>query len=379
MFRDAWFIARHDLLHALRERETILWTFVMPIVFFYFIGTVTSGMGGRPVGNDRLTTTIPDDAGLLGDELTRRLEAAGFEVTRSHNDKEFGASPRRLSIPSGFNRNVRAGNKQELRFWCKDTGPSAQYDTVRVARAVYTLLADLVVLASLDEEPGEKSFKRLREMPRSLRLEVESAGARKEIPTGFEQAIPGTMVMFTLIVLLTSGTVSVITERRLGVLRRLASTPISRASIVWGKWGFRLLLSCIQIGFAMIAGSVLFGMDWGNHLPMVILVLLGWGGLCASLALLLGSVVSSEGQAVAIGVLTGNALGALGGCWWPIEIAPAWMQSLAICLPSGWAMDAMHRLLSFRMGAAAALPHALALCAATIAVGALAARRFRFQ
>ena len=42
MSSPAWFVARHDLLYMLRRRETLLWTFVMPIVFFYFIGTVTS-------------------------------------------------------------------------------------------------------------------------------------------------------------------------------------------------------------------------------------------------------------------------------------------------------------------------------------------------
>jgi ABC-2 type transport system permease protein len=139
------------------------------------------------------------------------------------------------------------------------------------------------------------------------------------------------------------------------------------------------MLSFVQIGFAMLAGSLFFGMRWGPDLPMVVLVLVGWGGLCASLALLLGSLASTEGQAITIGVLTGNALGALGGCWWPIEIAPSWMQSLAICLPSGWAMDAMHRLISFRSGAASAVPHVCVLFASTLLVGAVAVRRFRFQ
>lgn len=377
--RDAWFIARHDLLHSLREKETILWVFIMPIMFFYFIGTITSGMGGQPTGKERLSIEMPDDAGLVAAEVTRRLEAAGFQVVPAKSQEDFDASARRLAIPNDFTQSVLAGKKAVVRFSHKDGDQSAQYDQVRVARAVYTVLADLVVSSSLDEEPTQETFQRLREMPHHLRLEIESAGERKKIPTGFEQAIPGNMVMFTLMVLLTSGTVSVITERRLGVLRRLAATPISRASIVSGKWAFRLMLSFVQIGFAMIAGSILFGMKWGPDLPMILLVLMGWGGLCASLALLLGSLMSSEGQAVAIGVLSGNALGALGGCWWPIEIAPPWMQSLAICLPSGWAMDAMHRLISFRSGAASALPHLLILIAATVLIGALAARRFRFQ
>ena len=69
-----------------------------------------------------------------------------------------------------------------------------------------------------------EAFRRLAEMPRTPLLDVQVGGRRKEFPTGFEQAIPGTMVMFTLLVLLTSGTVGVVYERRTGVLRRLAST-----------------------------------------------------------------------------------------------------------------------------------------------------------
>lgn len=187
------------------------------------------------------------------------------------------------------------------------------------------------------------------------------------------------MVMFTLIVLLTSGTVTLVVDRRLGVTRRLASTPIPLGAIVLGKWCGRLALGFVQIAFAMFAGTLLFGMKWGPALPMIVLVLVGWGGLCASLALLLGSIVHTEGQAVAIGVLASNVLAALGGCWWPIEITPGWMQALARFLPTGWAMDAMHKLVSFQSGAASALPHVAVLFAAAFAVGCLASRRFRFQ
>ncbi|MEK6194917.1 MAG: hypothetical protein N2F24_11910, partial [Deltaproteobacteria bacterium] len=36
-------LARTDLKLALKERSTVLWLFIMPVVFFYFIGTVTQG------------------------------------------------------------------------------------------------------------------------------------------------------------------------------------------------------------------------------------------------------------------------------------------------------------------------------------------------
>jgi ABC-type multidrug transport system permease subunit len=228
-------------------------------------------------------------------------------------------------------------------------------------------------------EPSPEAFQELADMPRALSLQVQPAGERKKIPSGFEQAIPGIMVMFTLIVLLTSGTVLLVIERRQGLLRRLASTPISRGSIILGKWGGRMAIGLVQISFAMIAGTLIFGMDWGPDLGMILLVMLGWGGLCASLGLLLGNLARTEGQAVAIGVLASNVLAALGGCWWPIEITPSWMQTFAKLLPTGWAMDALHKLISFQSGPASAIPHCLVICAAALVFGWLGARRFRFQ
>ena len=41
MLRDAFYIARMDTRYLLSRRETIVWTFVMPVVFFYFIGAIT--------------------------------------------------------------------------------------------------------------------------------------------------------------------------------------------------------------------------------------------------------------------------------------------------------------------------------------------------
>jgi ABC-type multidrug transport system permease subunit len=72
-------------------------------------------------------------------------------------------------------------------------------------------------------------------------------------------------------------------------------------------------------------------------------------------------------------------MAALGGCWWPIEITPGWMQTIAGFLPTGWAMDAMHRLISFQAGAASAVPNLLALLAGSAIFGWIAKRTFRFE
>jgi ABC-2 type transport system permease protein len=384
--RHIWFIARTEIAHQLRRRETLVWTFAMPIVFFYFIGTVTGGFGSASSTEPTpLALQAPADAGFAVDELALRLEAQDFAVTRSASPEELERFTRRVLVPTpgsgrSFTEALVAGEAQKIRVESRAEGSAASFEQLRIQRAVYSLVADFALAAvdaggSVDAE----ALRSVAELPRAVSLDVSSAGRRVGIPSGFEQTIPGTMVMFTMLVLLTGGAIQLVVEREQGLLRRLASTPISRTELVAGKWIGKLLLGLVQIAFAMIAGSVLFGMAWGAALPMVMLVLLTWAAFNASLGMLLGNLARSPAQMSGIGVVTTMVLAALGGCWWPIEVAPEWAQRFAMVLPTGWAMDAMHRLISFGDPAPAALPHALGLAAATVVLGAATVRTFRYQ
>jgi len=374
MLRDSLFIARKELAFTLKQRETIVWVFLMPIVFFYFIGTVTGGFGGHGAQKTPIALKGGEDGGFLLGELERRLGERGYVLDP--------AAERSLDVPERFTARVLAGEQVHLAFHGSSEGIDADYDEFKVGRAAYTVLADLVATSAPSENvatPRAEDFARLAAAPRALTLATTSAGKRVDPPVGFEQTIPGTMTMFTLIVLLTSGAVRLAIERRDGQLRRLASTPISRADIVLGKWAGRLALGLVQIAVAMVAGSLLFRMKWGPALPMIGLVMLAWAALAASLSMALGSLARTDGQAVAIGVLSSNVLAALGGCWWPIEVTPPFLQSLARFTPTGWTMDALHHLVSFRDGPASAVPDVLLLSAAAVVAGWVASRIFRFQ
>ncbi len=393
----AWLVARKDVQYMLRARETILWTFIMPIVFFFLIGTITGGSSGGDPPPDRLAVAAEGEPGFLYDQLARRLGERELEVVPVETT-ELAQYTRRLSVPADLTRKLLAGEQVELRFVHSGGGLGADYDEVRVQRAVYTTLADLVVLAS-EASPGASgnavvppgasgnavreidpaALAELNAAPRALTLEVRPAGERQRIPSGFEQAVPGTMVMFTLLVMLTSGAVLLVVERREGLLRRLAATPISRRSVVLGKWGGKLTLGLVQIAFALGAGRLIFGFDWGPRLPMVLAVLLAYAALVSALGVLLGSLAKTEGQAVGLGVITANILAGLGGCWWPVEITPQWMQSFSLALPTGMTMDALHRLISFGRPAASALPHLAVLAALALLASWLATRYFRYE
>jgi ABC-2 type transport system permease protein len=370
----------------LRRRETLMWVFLMPILFIYFIGTVAGGGGMPSTGRrDVLAVSGAENGGVLVDELMRRLAVQHFEILRPATAAEFESRTRRLTIPpprgshATFSEAVLARQPQVLTFDTRSETTAAAYERLRINRAMYEVIADLAVIRSSGQEPSLPAFEQVRGAPRSLSVSVRSAGRRAAPPSGFSQSVPGEMVMLTLLVLLTSGSIALVIERDQGLLRRLASAPIARRWIVLGKWTGRMLLALVQIAFAMIAGVVIFGMDWGASWPMVCLVLTSWAAFTASLSVVLGNVVRSPAQMAGLGVMTSLLLAALGGCWWPIEVAPAWMQTLAGFLPTGWTMNAIHSLVNFGDPPSAAWPSVTALGTGALLLGMLASKTFRYE
>jgi ABC-2 type transport system permease protein len=380
-------IAIHDIRHQLRQGATLLWVFLMPPIFFFFIGTVTGGFSDGMSGSAASPLIVEARSpGFLQEQIDLRLRDNGFEpewrvpgASSSAVGEEDGPS-RRLVLSDSLSDKIRADEQITAHYQTSASALSRNYEAIRITRGLYTLLADLVVVDAQSSEPvSAAGLAALNAEPRIWQLEVEVAGNRQQIPSGFEQAVPGTLVMFTLLVLLTSGASMLTIERVRGLLRRLASAPISRTEIVAGKWGGRMALAALQVGVAVTFGTFLFRMHWGPDLGMVVVVLAAWAAFCASAGLLLGSLARTSGQAVGLGVLLANLLAALGGCWWPIEITPGWMQFVQKLLPTGWAMDALHRLISFEAGAMSALPHVAALLATALLVTALAVNRFRYE
>ncbi len=317
MLRDAWFLTKKDAGILLKQRENLLWTFIMPVVFFYFIGAATGGSSGG-AGPALPVVAISGDEGFAAKHLQRKLEDAGYDIRLGSEDPWW----RRLTLESGFSNNIAAHEPVTAAFR-SEAEATQQLDEMRVQRAAYAMAGDIIAIRAAGNDVTEATLAEISGAPPAIKVAVETAGRRERIPTGFEQSVPGTTVMFVLLVMLTTTGVTLVTDRRNGLLRRLASSPMPRVSVVAGKWGARMLIGLVQLAFAMTAGWLLFGVTWGGaNLWAVALVLILYVGLCASLGVAFGAVARTEGQAIGFGVLGTNLLGALGGCWWPIEVTP---------------------------------------------------------
>ena len=356
MLSNIWFIARTDLRFALRDRSTLLWLILMPPVFFFFIGNMTAGGIGAMVTESRVAIeSLADDPASA--RFAELAAENGFIIDPD--------APKRLLIEDG-----------KATYLAGEPTPTTRIEELRLQKSALMLRAETAVVAAKD---GKITIGELADAPPSISVSVEAAGRLGRVPTGFEQTIPGILVMFTMLVLLTSGSILLLMEREQGMLRRLASAPMSREEIIAGKWLGRMLLAIAQIGIAMLFGTLLFGMDWGDSLAVVLVILAAWAALCASLGLLVGSLGRNQAEVGGLGMLLTMIMAALGGAWWPIEVTPAWMQALQKAVPAGWTMDAMHRLISFGDAPASILPHLSALIVAALAIAWAAARVSKFD
>ncbi|HME09187.1 MAG TPA: ABC transporter permease [Bryobacteraceae bacterium] len=381
LLKDGWFLASADARHMFRRRETWLWAFVLPVVFMYFIGTITAQFNS-PATGDPLTVAVPPSAGFLAEVLVSRLEKLGYEVQRDFGGDHsflitpaFLIIPALLIIPENFTQSVLAGQKVTLEFRRKDGGILNDFDRQRLSRAAFQLSADVSALPHADAA----AIAHLESEPRLLTLDVQTAGQRRTIPSGFEQAVPGSLVFFLLMILFASSGATLVAEREQGILRRLGCSPMSRGAVVLGKWGARMLLAAVQIVFAMLAGSALFHVNWGRNIPMVLCVLFFYAAMATAGGLLIGVFARTRVQAGAGGSLVANTLACVGGCWWPIEIMPRAMQEFSKFTPAGLAMTALHELVNFGSGPASVLPQVGVLALAALVLGYIAARQFRFQ
>ena len=198
------------------------------------------------------------------------------------------------------------------------------------------------------------------------------------VPSGFDHSIPGTTVQFIMMMVLIYGGITVMEDRKKGVLERLLYSPLSTGELFQGKLLGRWAMGLLQALMLFAVGTVFFGLNLGSA-PLALLVLAVFAFSMAALSVFIGSQLSREDLIVGVSVLLANMFAGLGGCWWPNEIGPPAVRKAAMISPAYWAMDALHALRFFQGGLRDILPHLGILLALAVGLSAIAARTFKIR
>lgn len=369
-------IGRNDLRLFLRDRTSFIWLFVIPTAFIYVMGFA---IRGRPAPSDPRPSVVIEnrDTGPLGKVL---LDELGLQGVRVVPPERAGGAARGIRIPADFTQRILAKEKVKVGFFqvAGSDDPSAALVEMRLVRALVAFNADLVenAIRHAGARPTAAALEAIMRSPNPVTLDTRFAG-RKPVPVGFNQSVPGIMVMYLLLNLMIFGGAAVAEDRRTGVLRRLSVSPVRRGQLILGRMYGLMLLAGIQVAYFLLLGQFVFKVNIGDHVFAVVLVALLFSWVACSLGVLVGSVLRAEDKVIGISLLIALPLAALGGCWWPLEITPDFLQRIAHLTPTAWALDGLNQLITFGGGLGAALPAIVVLAAFGLVANFAAARFFR--
>jgi ABC-2 type transport system permease protein len=367
-------VAANDLRLMVGDKVFFFWTLVFPMLFIVLFGLVFKASDSAPAAAE--LTVVDLDQGRWGAYFLDKIKGPGIDL------KVVEAEPaeynRLLVLPADFSAKIEARRAQSLAFKEREdasTKAAARVET-RLYQGIARLLSEIVLYGDGDLSKFLDGHAEFRDI-----VQVKAKFPEKTVavvPSGFDHSIPGTTIQFIMMMVIIYGGVTVLEDRKKGVLARMLFSPLSKGDVfrakLLGRWGMGLLQALILI----VVGTLFFKLDLGDP-PLALLVIAVFALAMAALSIFIGSVLAKEDVIIGLAVLLANIFAGLGGCWWPNEIVPAGVRKVGMISPAYWAMDALTKLRFFQGGFLDILPHVGVLLALAIVLGAVAARAFRVQ
>jgi ABC-2 type transport system permease protein len=159
---------------------------------------------------------------------------------------------------------------------------------------------------------------------------VDAVNTTYEEPVDF--LVPGVLALAVMSSAMVSLGIATGYERRYGVLKRLGSTPLSRAGLLSAKTLNVLALEVVQAIMIVIAGIALGWDATGGLVAAIALLLVGTVAFAGIGMLLAGTLRAEANLAVANGLFLVMLF--LGGMAYPLEKLPDALEAVAKLLPA---------------------------------------------
>jgi linearmycin/streptolysin S transport system permease protein len=376
-------IASTDLRRLVRWRANIFFLFVLPMLIILLLGAAFGGAQTARIG------VLDRDGGALARQFKTALAArpstrlvvyrnvGALQTAVSRGDVDAG-----LLIPAGYDTSVREGRTATLGFFARPSSIAQQLrpTTQSVAADQSVVIAAAQVLARRERLAFAAALARARaaaaRTPRiSVAVTASDGGPYTPASGRFQHGASTELVLFIFLTSMT-GAAFVIETRRLGIARRVLSTPTSTRTIVAGQLLGRLGVALVQALIIVVGSMLFFGVTWGDPFGTAA-VILSFCLVGTGVAMLVATLCQTEQQAQPIAFLLGLGLAALGGSMAPLEVFPATARTIAHVTPHAWANDAFSKLLDHGGGLTSVLPQVGVLLAFAALATALAVWQLR--
>jgi ABC-2 type transport system permease protein len=398
-----WAMFRVMALELWRDRGALVMAFLLPPLVFLIFSAVFSGATGE---NVKLQVAVADlahteSSGRLMNALLAsphlRVRAATpqslVEVTRAVRASEAdvgvviredpGAEGSPIVIVADQSREVAAPLVQaRMNEIMARTMPDVLL--ARTVRDLNPAIGDLTpdqadTLKNAERESREdaaKGEKTPAEDTMFARQDVADARKGGGTIVYYAGAVTILFALFSAM----HGALSLIDERRSGIVDRIMAGRAGMGPVVNGKFVFLLGQAVIQAIAIFATAAIVYGTPVTAHLGLWVATTLAAAVCSAGLALGLVSICRTRDQAQMLSTFVILVLAAIGGSMVPRFLMPPWLQQVGWATPHAWVIDAYQAVL-WRGEGVADVARAWGVLAAIgivgLGVAQLASRRVR--
>lgn len=385
-----------------RFTSPLEWVFflILPIIFTLVIGA-TAG----PSDDSRVKVYVVDQAqNTLSETLIETLEKSSsirpevkpLEEALSDFDQRKVTSV--LIIPEGFTENALLQQQAELELRQLPNNT----DSMVVSQAVQSVLERVggvvdianASVAKAESLPGftfdsaasrKAYFDQSREEAQILMEEapdrIHEVDGNTEDPIVFDaksSSSAGQMITWVFIPLI--GLCATFAyERQKGTLRRLLTTPTSKALFLFATIAGQVLTALVQMVLLVLFGVFVMKLNWGHDLAALALILVTSALAAAALGTMMATFVKTEAQGNGLSIMIGMVMALMGGCWYPLELFPRAVQQAVKILPTTWSMQGMLDIVQRGLGVTAILPEAAVLTGFALVFFVIGILRFKYE
>lgn len=392
-------IAWKDAVIRFASKSELLFFIILPIVFTFLLA------GGTPSGNQdaRIGLTVVDEANTsvsqqIVEELKNSTAVRPELSTRAEAQKQF--DDRRadvvLIIPAGIDLTALQNGSAQVELLQQPNNLNATIAERAIQTAIRRVSSAISAaqnavkqrearqpFASDTEKQAyfESSLKLAQTIQKETpqRVAVVEGNTKDQVeydPRANSSA--GQLITWVFIPLFGISALFAF-ERQRGTLRRLLTTPSSKATFLLGTIFGQVVMALIQMLLLVGFGIFVMKLNWGRE-PLALFVILLTSALAAAaFGTTMGTFIKTEGQASGLSIMFGMVFALMGGCWYPLELFPPAIQNAVKILPTTWAMQGMLDLVLRGGGLQDVLPNAGVLLLFAAIFFSVGVWRFRFE
>ncbi len=357
------YIAFKEMLHILRDPQTLFFTLFLPIVEMFFLGFAINT-------NVRDVRTVVVDFCRTQESrrLVEQFENSGdFKVVEQCLSEEeanqciiAGRAQVGILIPEDFSRKVENGQTSPFAVLVDGTVSSVAAEAVNVGNAI-------ALRASLEQALRDRQ------------LPVESRPTVLFNPDTRSSFffLPGLMVVMCQMMATVLSANAIVREKEAGTLEQFYMTPVRRSEVILGKMAPYVVQTAIEFFLILLVMRTVFQVPIRGNIALLFALLLPFTLTMLAFGLIISTKAETKDAAgqMAMGTIIPSIF--LSGYVFPLDSMPWAFQMLARFIPTTWLIDASRGIILRGTDLSMLWQHAAALWAMAIGVTVLAAIRMQ--